>query len=591
MLSLLLVACQSEGEPKKVDKQGEEKKQEQVLEMQTGEHITEYEWKTNYAFIVEQYISSYGFLDLEVNPFSNSSNGVAAAKILYEKDRDVPYLAILYAPDAIKLAIPSLTDQDIQIGEGVYIDIWDVQNGNPVRIQQKFYQNEGRAGDLAVAFVETANGETLIRTTSETDLGTFQGTNEDFYTINNLETPLYNVAKRTEISEDGTGEAKFYVNDEVSENEYLKKRKQLNSKEFQWIESNFGDKSISDDVAPIIPNVLAMLESLNTQQLTAPKEVLPIEEQAIFNKLLSFKLFEDGLTDGEKIDFANAIYAIKGAPYSEDHAHLYYPKAAMDYYTLSNFDFIFDETTFASSPIGQMPAYKNNMYIYPVLGDYGIRPDIYILDSLTIEKVANTLYKVQFDESYFQPYLYNETTSKSIDTKYFNLPKSQWPQETYEYMFDKKTKYALFTKNKYGFALIERSSKPIENVAEKATGETKLASAEHSLATEKERYLESISYANQMYEEIGLNHSYKVALIDTLDAWDKELNIIYGLLREKLPAAEMEQLKQEQRLWIKKRDAEAGNPDEVGGFTTLEIKLEYTKDRTNALIDLYFSEE
>lgn len=229
---------------------------------------------------------------LGVNPFYEHNSGVAAAKVLYDQDRDVPYLAILYAPDDIPLAIPSLLDEEVQVGEGVYIDIWDMQNGEPVRIKQEFHNDQGEAGDLAVAFVETANGETLIRYTSEAQSGTVSAYNEGFYSVNNLETPMYKLVDRTIIAEDNeTMEQKFYVNDEVSEEDYLEQRKQLNDKEYQWIESSIGAKSISNDLAPIIPNVLAVLESLNTQQLQASTEVLPIEEQAIFNKLLTHLCF------------------------------------------------------------------------------------------------------------------------------------------------------------------------------------------------------------------------------------------------------------------------------------------------------------
>lgn len=67
LLSLLLVACQSETELEKVEKQEEaeietnvEEDQEEMLALNAEEDGIEYEWKTNYAFIVEQYISSYG---------------------------------------------------------------------------------------------------------------------------------------------------------------------------------------------------------------------------------------------------------------------------------------------------------------------------------------------------------------------------------------------------------------------------------------------------------------------------------------------------------------------------------------------------
>lgn len=179
-----------------------------------------------------------------------------------------------------------------------------------------------------------------------------------------------------------------------------------------------------------------------------------------------------------------------------------------------------------------------------------------------------------------------------MDSKYFNLQKSQWPKETYEYMLNQQTKYALFKKNKYGFALLERSSEPIGNIAENAEINLESAMVKSSSNTqEKESYLESLNYANNLYNEMGSAKSYKMALLEAHDAWDSELNEIYGKLLEKLPPVDMEQLKQEQHAWIKTRDAEAGNPDEIGVITHWEVRLRYTMDRTNYLIDLYFDEE
>lgn len=602
LLPILLIGCQNEADPVKVDKVQEVEKQEEVLAVSAEDNLIEYEWKTNYAFIVEQYITSYGFLNLDINPFDESSTGVVATKVLYDKGREVPYLAILYAASDGVLTTPTFKHEELQVDEGVYLDIWDFQNGEAVHLERQIHNNQGEAGDLAVAIVETASDETLLRFTSETETGDFYSYTEDFYAVSNLEKPLYHLANNISKSEDGTGKSRFFVNEEVSENEYLEQRKQLNHREHPWIDSNFGSKSISDETGPIIANVVAVFDFLDTQQLQAPTAVLPIEEQVIFNKLLSFEIFEDQLTNDKKIEFANAINAIRGGTYSEDSQQLAYPKEAIDYYSESNFDFILDETKFPSKLVERTPAYQDGNYIYPVLGDYGLLLEIYVVDLLQIEKVEDTLYKVQFDEFYFDPFLHEESGFESIDSKYFNLPKSQWPKDTYEFMLNKQTKYAVFKKNKYGFALVERSLAPNDEKSENAEADSASSEAStqnnieptpvqsSSNSQEKEQYLESLDYAYKLYDEMYSGASLIQPITETYDVWDYELNKIYGMLREKLSPAEMEQLKQEQRAWIKIRDNEVGKPEEIGLLTYWEILLDKTMDRTNYLINLYFDE-
>ncbi|PMC38657.1 hypothetical protein CJ195_09400 [Bacillus sp. UMB0899] len=75
--------------------------------------------------------------------------------------------------------------------------------------------------------------------------------------------------------------------------------------------------------------------------------------------------------------------------------------------------------------------------------------------------------------------------------------------------------------------------------------------------------------------------------------WDKELNEIYGVLKEKLDAEQMEKLREEQRNWIKERDevAKASSLKYEGGSTE---SLEYvatqaslTRERCYELVAKY----
>lgn len=112
-----------------------------------------------------------------------------------------------------------------------------------------------------------------------------------------------------------------------------------------------------------------------------------------------------------------------------------------------------------------------------------------------------------------------------------------------------------------------------------------------SNAESKVRYLESLQYAYDLWsnaadDEISFNHG----LSEAYGAWDNELNKIYGLLKEKLSVEEMASLKKDELAWIKFRDKQAGDPDVMGRWTTKEIRIDLTIERTLYLIDMYFDE-
>lgn len=74
----------------------------------------------------------------------------------------------------------------------------------------------------------------------------------------------------------------------------------------------------------------------------------------------------------------------------------------------------------------------------------------------------------------------------------------------------------------------------------------------------QEEYLKKINYTKKEAEELVATDSSTYALKkvenDRWDIWDELLNEIYGVLKEQLSDKEMDQLREEQRNWIKYRD-------------------------------------
>jgi uncharacterized protein YecT (DUF1311 family) len=80
-----------------------------------------------------------------------------------------------------------------------------------------------------------------------------------------------------------------------------------------------------------------------------------------------------------------------------------------------------------------------------------------------------------------------------------------------------------------------------------------------------------------------------------LNKWDVKLNEIYGVLTEQLPEKEMDQLREEQRNWIKQRDAQAKEASlkyEGGTMESLEYiatQASLTRERCFALVAAYMN--
>lgn len=77
----------------------------------------------------------------------------------------------------------------------------------------------------------------------------------------------------------------------------------------------------------------------------------------------------------------------------------------------------------------------------------------------------------------------------------------------------------------------------------------------------KEQYLKKLNDTKRETEELKATDSSTYALKkvenDRWDIWDELLNEIYGVLKEQLSLEEMDQLRAEQRNWIKYRDESA----------------------------------
>ncbi|GAA0321236.1 hypothetical protein GCM10008967_09720 [Bacillus carboniphilus] len=96
----------------------------------------------------------------------------------------------------------------------------------------------------------------------------------------------------------------------------------------------------------------------------------------------------------------------------------------------------------------------------------------------------------------------------------------------------------------------------------------KVDTIEEDISTEdkeslKEEYLKKLNETKREWDEIRENskdeitYALKTIEGDRYDVWDGLLNEIYGVLKEQLTPKEMDQLRTEQREWIKYRDQSA----------------------------------
>jgi len=125
----------------------------------------------------------------------------------------------------------------------------------------------------------------------------------------------------------------------------------------------------------------------------------------------------------------------------------------------------------------------------------------------------------------------------------------------------------------------------------------------------RQSYLDGLA-GNNLLRDPRDNDSYNDAgTLEQLDlmqgyyqAWDKELNSIYGLLEKKLPADQMEALRKDEQQWITVRDENGstahqkwikaygtGSPESADRTQNANLAIT-TKNRTFYLIDRYFGD-
>ncbi|MBV6682416.1 DUF1311 domain-containing protein [Bacillus sp. JRC01] len=101
------------------------------------------------------------------------------------------------------------------------------------------------------------------------------------------------------------------------------------------------------------------------------------------------------------------------------------------------------------------------------------------------------------------------------------------------------------------------------------------------------QYVNELDETKAKFEEedsnqTGNESTYELKYFEDrrFEAWDAHLNEVYSVLKANLPADQFDQLKEEQRLWIKSRDASAKEASEQFKGGTHE-QVEYTATLAN----------
>ncbi len=122
-------------------------------------------------------------------------------------------------------------------------------------------------------------------------------------------------------------------------------------------------------------------------------------------------------------------------------------------------------------------------------------------------------------------------------------------------------------------------------------------SSTNTTANLKDEYLKKLSETKTLTDKMEATDTSTYALKkvedDRWDLWDALLNEVYGVLNEQLPTDEMDQLRQEQRDWIKFRDdtaLEASHKFKGGTQEHLEysaVSANLTEERCYELVEDY----
>ncbi|MCL2654383.1 MAG: DUF1311 domain-containing protein [Coriobacteriia bacterium] len=100
-----------------------------------------------------------------------------------------------------------------------------------------------------------------------------------------------------------------------------------------------------------------------------------------------------------------------------------------------------------------------------------------------------------------------------------------------------------------------------------------------------------------IYESSETTTAAEAKTLSYYQSWNNELNRIYALLEKKLPAAQMEKLRQDERKWMIVRDKNAAQAKKYlrGGMFSAKADKnralgDLTQNRTFYLINLYFGD-
>lgn len=145
----------------------------------------------------------------------------------------------------------------------------------------------------------------------------------------------------------------------------------------------------------------------------------------------------------------------------------------------------------------------------------------------------------------------------------------------------------------------EKEKKESENTKIQET--KKESEPEVSLSDLEEKKVKNTQYTDNLTDKMEAVHSSFLDIQDEngydnendiinqiniyTDEWDKELNVVYKKIMEKLTSSQKVELKNKQRKWMKNRDEEVLNTRNF--VDKALIRYELTRDKTIELSELY----